>query len=36
LALTLGTGQRTVQRALESLAAARKVQSFGLDERAGG
>ncbi|HZF14675.1 MAG TPA: hypothetical protein VE046_01905 [Steroidobacteraceae bacterium] len=30
LALTLGTGQRTVQRALESLAAARKVQSFGL------
>ena len=29
LALTLGTGQRTVQRALESLAAACKVQSFG-------
>jgi len=29
LALTLATGQRTVQRALESLAAARKVQSFG-------
>ncbi len=29
LALTLATGQRTVQRALESLAAARKIQSFG-------
>jgi hypothetical protein len=29
LALALGTGQRTVQRALESLAAAGKVQSFG-------
>jgi hypothetical protein len=29
LALTLGTSQRTVQRALDSLAAARKVQSFG-------
>jgi hypothetical protein len=29
LALALGTSQRTVQRALDSLAAARKVQSFG-------
>jgi hypothetical protein len=29
LALALGTSQRTVQRALESLAATRKVQSFG-------
>jgi DNA-binding transcriptional ArsR family regulator len=29
LALTLGTSQRTVQRALDSLAAAGKVQSFG-------
>jgi hypothetical protein len=29
LALALGASQRTVQRALESLAAARKVQSFG-------
>jgi len=29
LALALGTSQRTVQRALESLAAAGKVQSFG-------
>jgi hypothetical protein len=29
LALALGTGQRTVQRALDSLAAAGKVQSFG-------
>ncbi len=29
LALALGTSQRTVQRALESLAAARKVQAFG-------
>jgi hypothetical protein len=29
LALALGTSQRTVQRALESLAAASKVQSFG-------
>jgi hypothetical protein len=29
LALALGAGQRTVQRALESLAAAGKVQSFG-------
>ena len=29
LALALGTGQRTVQRSLESLAAAGKVQSFG-------
>jgi len=29
LALALGTGQRTVQRALDSLAAADKVQSFG-------
>jgi DNA-binding winged helix-turn-helix (wHTH) protein len=29
LALGLGTSQRTVQRALESLAAARKVQAFG-------
>lgn len=29
LALALGSGQRTVQRALESLAAAGKVQSFG-------
>jgi hypothetical protein len=29
LALALGTGQRTVQRALESLAAAGKAQSFG-------
>ena len=29
LALALGTGQRTVQRALESLAAARKVQARG-------
>jgi hypothetical protein len=30
LALALGTSQRTVQRALDSLAAAGKVQSFGL------
>ncbi|HKY91193.1 MAG TPA: helix-turn-helix domain-containing protein, partial [Nevskiaceae bacterium] len=30
LALALGTSQRTVQRALDELAAARKVQSFGL------
>ena len=30
LALALGAGQRTVQRALDSLAAAGKVQSFGL------
>jgi hypothetical protein len=29
LALALGTSQRTVQRALDSLAAAGKVQSFG-------
>jgi hypothetical protein len=29
LALALGTSQRTVQRALDALAAARKVQSFG-------
>jgi DNA-binding transcriptional ArsR family regulator len=29
LALALGTGQRTVQRALDSLGAAGKVQSFG-------
>jgi hypothetical protein len=29
LALALGTGQRTVQRALDALASARKVQSFG-------
>jgi hypothetical protein len=29
LALALGTGQRTVQRALEALAAAAKVQAFG-------
>jgi predicted ArsR family transcriptional regulator len=29
LALVLGAGQRTVQRALDSLAAAGKVQSFG-------
>jgi hypothetical protein len=29
LGLALGASQRTVQRALESLAAARKVQSFG-------
>jgi hypothetical protein len=29
LALALGTSQRTVQRALDSLATARKVQSFG-------
>jgi hypothetical protein len=29
LALALGTSQRTVQRALDSLAAARKAQSFG-------
>jgi predicted ArsR family transcriptional regulator len=29
LALALGTSQRTVQRALEELAAAGKVQSFG-------
>jgi DeoR/GlpR family transcriptional regulator of sugar metabolism len=29
LALALGTSQRTVQRALESLAQAGKVQSFG-------
>ena len=29
LALALGTSQRTVQRALDSLAAERKVQSFG-------
>jgi hypothetical protein len=29
LALALGTSQRTVQRSLESLAAARKVQAFG-------
>jgi hypothetical protein len=29
LALALGTSQRTVQRALDSLASARKVQSFG-------
>jgi DeoR/GlpR family transcriptional regulator of sugar metabolism len=29
LALALGTSQRTVQRALELLAAARKVQAFG-------
>jgi hypothetical protein len=29
LALALGTSQRTVQRALESLAAARKVQAYG-------
>jgi len=29
LSLTLGTGQRSVQRALDSLAAAGKVQSFG-------
>jgi len=29
LALALGTGQRTVQRALDSLAAAGKIQSFG-------
>jgi hypothetical protein len=29
LALALGTSQRTVQRALDSLAAASKVQSFG-------
>jgi hypothetical protein len=29
LALALGTSQRTVQRALDSLAAANKVQSFG-------
>jgi hypothetical protein len=29
LSLALGAGQRTVQRALESLAAAGKVQSFG-------
>jgi hypothetical protein len=29
LALALGTSQRTVQRALDSLAAARKVQAFG-------
>src|SRR5205807_4887041 len=29
LALALSTSQRTVQRALESLAAARKVQAFG-------
>ena len=29
LALTLGTSQRTVQRALDSLAASGKVQSFG-------
>jgi hypothetical protein len=29
LALALGTSQRTVQRAVESLAAAGKVQSFG-------
>jgi DNA-binding transcriptional ArsR family regulator len=30
LALALGTSQRTVQRALDSLAAAGKVQSIGL------
>ena len=30
LALALGTSQRTVQRALDALAAAGKVQSFGL------
>jgi DNA-binding transcriptional ArsR family regulator len=30
LALALGTSQRTVQRALDSLAAAGKIQSFGL------
>jgi hypothetical protein len=29
LALSLGTSQRTVQRALDALAAARRVQSFG-------
>jgi predicted ArsR family transcriptional regulator len=29
LALALGTSQRTVQRALDSLAAAGRVQSFG-------
>jgi len=29
LAIALGTSQRTVQRALDSLAAAGKVQSFG-------
>ena len=29
LALALGTSQRTVQRALDALAAAGKVQSFG-------
>jgi DeoR/GlpR family transcriptional regulator of sugar metabolism len=29
LALALGTSQRTVQRALESLAASGKVQAFG-------
>ena len=33
LALALGTSQRTVQRALDTLAAAGKVQSFG-DARA--
>ena len=34
LALALGASQRTVQRALDSLAAAGKVQSFGRGARA--
>jgi hypothetical protein len=34
--LALGTSQRTVQRALDALAAAGKVQSFGLGRAAGG